>query len=143
MVLYDPNSFKRMKIYSHLYLKHAVTDIEFDETENEMILWSGKDLSVYKLKTGEKLSEFRQKKEGLEALCVQYDSSRHLVLVGQKKGLVICKKNEEYHLNFSNQKHITIEEDISCMLINENIETAFLGCFDGKILITSYPLKPF
>jgi hypothetical protein len=34
------------------------------------MLWSGKDFAVYKLKSGEKLSEFREKKEGFDASCV-------------------------------------------------------------------------
>ena len=59
VILYDPNSFTKIRSYSSLYLKHGITNIEVDETETEMILWSNKDLSVYKMKTGEKASEFR------------------------------------------------------------------------------------
>jgi enolase len=37
---------------------------------------------------------------------------------------------------------VDLDEDITCILIKENIETAFFGCADGKVLVSSYPLKP-
>ena len=42
---------------------------------------------------------------------------RKTVLVGCKGGLSVCRKNEEYHLNFSQQKHVKFEEDITCIVI--------------------------
>jgi len=62
MSSYDANCFKLVKIYSNLHLKHAVQCIDLDETENELILYSNKDLSVHRVKNGERISEFKEKK---------------------------------------------------------------------------------
>ena len=35
------------------------------------------------------------------------------------KKIVVCRKPEEYLLNFSNQKPFYIEENISCIIIRE------------------------
>lgn len=42
-------------------------------------------------------------------------------------------------MNFSVQKQISISEDISCIVIRDDAQTAFLGTQDGKILLTTYP----
>jgi hypothetical protein len=142
LVLYNPNSFTKIKAYSSLYIKHAVTAIDLDETETEMALWSGKDLGVYKMRGGEKVSEFREKKEGLEASCVQYDSSRRSVLVGLKQKLVVCRKTDDYHITFNQQRHILIEEHVTCITLREQAQLAFLGTHDGKVLFCPYPFQP-
>ena len=80
-----------------------------------MALYSGKDLSVYKLKSGEKSSEFREKREGLEANCLHYDTSRKSVLVGSNKKLTLCRKSEDHHLNFGQQLSISIDDNITCI----------------------------
>ena len=64
---------------------------------------------------------------------------RKVVLVGYRGGFTMCRKNEEYNLNFSIQKQITIPEDITCIVIRDDAQTAFLGTQDGKILLAAYP----
>ena len=66
-----------------------------------------------------------------------------MVLVGLRKGLAICRKNEDYQLNFNNQKTVSVNEDINCIVLRESIQIAFLGTSDGKVLFSSYPFNPF
>jgi hypothetical protein len=87
------------------------------------------------------VSEFREKKENVEANCVEYDYTRKILLVGGKKCLIVCRKIEDYCLNFTSQKIIRLEEDITCVYIRENIQTLFLGTADGRILHCPYPLN--
>jgi hypothetical protein len=62
IVVYNPNSFRRLRSFTGLYLKHAVTRIELDEAERELILYCQRDLFVFLFSSGEKVSEFRERR---------------------------------------------------------------------------------
>ena len=63
VTLYNPNSFTRVRTYPNIYLKHSLWKIAFDEAETEMVLYSQKDIFIHRFSNGEKLGEFREKKE--------------------------------------------------------------------------------
>ena len=109
MVVYNPNSYRRIRTFTGMYLKHAITRIDFDENCNELVLYAQKDLLIHKFKTGERLSEFREKREMTDVNCIEYDSIRRWLLVASKKSIIICKKTEEYLLNFNSQKAVRID----------------------------------
>lgn len=73
--------------------------------------------------------------------CIEYDPIRKWLLVASKKNIVVCKKTEEYLLNFNSQKHIQIDHEITCIHVNENAQSIFLGTSNGSILYCPYPLE--
>lgn len=115
ILVYNPNSFRRMRSFTGLYLKHAVSRIDFDENSQELILYSQKDLLVHNFKRGERLSEFREKREMTDVGCIEYDSIRKWLLVASKHNIVVCRKTEEYLLNFNSQKVIQIDHEVTCI----------------------------
>jgi len=141
IVVYNPNSFRRLRSFTGLYLKHAVTRIELDEAERELILYCQKDLFVFLFSSGEKISEFRERREVGEAGCIEYDSARKQLLVANKSGLLVCRKTEEYLLNFSHQKQVMISHDITAICISETSQTIFLGTSSGVVLFGKYPIE--
>lgn len=79
-----------------------------------MAIFTSHDLFVHKLRSGEKVAEFKEKKD---SGALAYDPVRKWLLSACKSRLLVCKKNDDYCLNFSSQQVVDIEEEISCIRI--------------------------
>lgn len=53
-----------------IHIKHSIYKIEIDENETELVIFSGRDLTVYKIKTLEKIAEFKEKKDFENIACI-------------------------------------------------------------------------
>ena len=73
--------------------------------------------------------------------CIEYDPLRKQLLVASKHNLIICKKSEDYLLNFNLQKSVQIDHEITCMFASENSQTMYFGTSTGMVLYCSYPLQ--
>jgi hypothetical protein len=73
--------------------------------------------------------------------CILYDSIRKWLLVASGNKIIICKKTEDYLLNFNLQKVASIDHEITCIHINENAQTIFFGTSNGEVLFSPYPLE--
>lgn len=61
--------------------------------------------------------------------------------MANKSGLLVCRKTEDYLLNFSHQKHVVISHEITAICISETSQTIFLGTSSGVVLFGNYPLE--
>jgi hypothetical protein len=63
VVMYDTIVFAKIKNVSNILLKHPVTKIELIKQDSQVVLYIGHDMGVYTLRSGDKIAEFKEKKD--------------------------------------------------------------------------------
>lgn len=53
-----------------------------------------------------------------DVTCIEYDFIRKWLLVASRQNIIICKKTEDYLLNFNSQKVIQVDHEVTCIRIN-------------------------
>jgi hypothetical protein len=111
LVVYDANSFAKIRNVPNILVKHPVTKIELIEQDSQVVLHIGHDLSIYNMKTGEKTAEYRGKKDKEEILSLAYDPNNMTLLASSaNKTLTYSKKLDEVSWEFKLQKTISLGE---------------------------------
>lgn len=52
MVVYDTNSFTRIRNVPNILIKHAISRFELIEQDSQAVVYMGHDMSIYYLKNG-------------------------------------------------------------------------------------------